>query len=334
MAILLDKIVGHSTVREHFKTQMIHQRMHHAFLFVGPEGVGRKTMAFAIAQALLCRQGPPACGMCPSCFSVENMLFRGLARSESILLIAPEKAQIKIEQAHEVRDFLHLQKIGKCRIVIIDSAEKLNQQAANSLLKLIEEPPDDTTFFMMAPTAQHVLSTIRSRSQSVSFAALTPDQLRIKQPQSSEWALRMAQGSLEKLKEMNEVSTAQAREIALSWIEDWEKVPQAFLLEGYKDYIKDKGQALLLSQLLLGLFRDIYFLILGREEHVFNLDRIQRLKPLAERIPGAQVLYVMKQLVEIENSINSNFDVQLIFEKFWIRTSPQTEIEREWQYVD
>lgn len=333
MAILLDKIIGHELVRSHFKTQLQNQRMHHAFLFIGPAGVGRKTTAFAIAQALLCRQGPTACGMCPPCLSVENMLVRNLTKTESVLFVSPDKTQIKIEQAHEIRDFLSYQMLGKARIVIIDSAEKLNPQAANSLLKLIEEPPEGTTFFLMAPTARHVLSTIRSRSQSVSFSALTWEQLRQRQPHSSEWALKMAQGSLEKLNEMNEVATAQAREIALSWIEDWERVPQAFMLEGYRDFIKDKGQALLLSQLLLGLFRDLLFLQMKETDRVFNVDRIQRLAPLSEKLSGVHILYVMKKLVEIENEINAHFDVQLIFEKFWIGTSPQTQNEGEWDYV-
>lgn len=351
MAILLDKIIGHSSVIEHFRKQIETGRMHHAFLFAGQRGVGRRTLAIALAQALLCKKGPLACGFCSSCLSVEALLVRDQKKTENLLLIEPEKNQIKIDQAHEIREFLSLQMMGRGRVVIIDSADKMNAHAANSLLKLVEEPPESTTFFMMTPTAHHVLSTIRSRSQVVAFGSLNLAELKTKMPGASEWALRMAQGSLEVLSEMMDTATLQAREIAISWIEDWMNVPQAFMLEGYREFVKDRGQGVLLSQLLLGFFRDLYFLKIQETGSVFNVDKLDRLQKLSQVLSASHILFVMKKTSEIEAEIESHFDIQLIYEKFWIQTSPQvlmarslskksmdknlmnSSLEQDWKYV-
>jgi DNA polymerase-3 subunit delta' len=333
VAILLDKIIGHTSVVEHFQSQVQNQRMHHAFLFVGPRGVGRRTMAFAWAQALLCKKSPMACGFCSSCLSVENMLVRGIHKSESLLVIEPSSTQIKIEQAHEVRDFLSLQMMGQGRVVIIDHAEKLNQHAANSLLKILEEPPEGTSFFLMAPTPYHVLSTVRSRSQVVAFSTLNREHLKKKNPSAPDWAVQMAQGSLEKLQDLTDDQARQTREMALSWVEDWEKVPQAFLLSGYRDFLKDKGQAQFFCQFLLSIYRDILMLQMHRSDILFHPDKKDRLVPLAERIPSNHILFVIKKLTELEREMDFNFDVQLLLESFWIQTSPQNKKEEFWNYV-
>lgn len=324
MACLLDKIVGHKKVIEHFKTQISHGRLHHSFLMVGPSGIGKRTTALAIAQSLSCTQSKNniACGLCSSCLRIENALVKNLPGTESLLMIAPEKAQIKIEQAQEVRSFLHLQSISKARVIVIDGADKLNSHAANSLLKLIEEPPADTYFFLIAPTPAHVLPTIRSRSQIVTFQPLEIADLKRKQPSAPEWAYRLCQGSLEILSELTDKTFAETRALSISWIEDWANSEQAYLFEGYRDFIKDRGQAKALVHQLIGFMRDLIYLHMGEEEAVLNQDLIGRLKPLLAKAKQEQIMLATNKLLHLEASVDANLDVQLLFEKFWIETSP------------
>jgi hypothetical protein len=97
--------------------------------------------------------------------------------SESIMLVEPDGASIKIEQARDILQFISLRRIGRARVVIIDQAHLLNPQAANSLLKSLEEPPDGTYFFLVTSVPASILATIRSRSQQVRFGPLSADEL-------------------------------------------------------------------------------------------------------------------------------------------------------------
>ncbi len=323
MARLFDKIVGHNLVIDHFKKQIADQRVHHAFLMVGPSGIGRRVTAIAIAQALLCSKDSSACGYCSSCLRIETALVKKLSGTESVLFIEPEKAQIKVEQAHEVRSFLNLQAVSQARVVVIDSADKMNPMAANALLKLIEEPPPDTYFFLIAPTSEHVLPTIRSRSQIVTFHPLQMADLRKKLPQSPEWALRLCQGSLEKLGQLQEKDFIEARSLAISWLEDWVILDQAYLFDGYREFVKDRSQAKTLVILLLSFMRDLIYMHLNESDKILNLDLRSRLEPLLTKIDKNQVLRSSEKLLQMESAIDANLDLQLLFEKFWLETSPR-----------
>ena len=104
------------------------------------EGIGKRQVAVAVAQQLLCSGRQEACGECSDCIRVKA------GKHESVLL-QPDGAQIKVEQSRSVIKFLSLKSNHSVRIVIIDDAHLMNSQAANSLLKILEEPPSGVYFF-------------------------------------------------------------------------------------------------------------------------------------------------------------------------------------------
>ena len=207
------------------------QARQQGILFAGPEGVGKKRAALAIAQALLCpnrspssasdsaapalslktpsekasgatltKKPPaggaetsflPACGRCLSCRQTKK------GENSSVLLIEPESLQIKIKEAKAAPEFLSLQSEAPARIVIIDPADRLNPHAADSLLKIIEEPPRNSFFFLISSSAGGGLpATLLSRLWTVRFRPLAESVMRELEPEAEDWALKAAQGSL------------------------------------------------------------------------------------------------------------------------------------------
>src|SRR5262249_37291621 len=129
MARILDNVKGHHETIASLMDMRKKNRLHPVLLFVGPAGVGKKKVAIGVAQMLVCEKTPEACGVCGPCIRVEKN------SSESLRLVAPQGTQLKVEQAREVQDWLSYKQLGTSRIVILDDADKLNPQAANSLLK-------------------------------------------------------------------------------------------------------------------------------------------------------------------------------------------------------
>ena len=141
----------------------------HAYLFRGPDGVGKQLFARSLAAAVNCRrrQGMDACGDCPSCrkYSSEN--------HPDFLVISPEKGVIKIDRIREMIQALSYPPYESAvRVVLLEDIHTLRPEAANSLLKTLEEPPDNNLLILTAAAARDVLITISSRCQVIPFFSL------------------------------------------------------------------------------------------------------------------------------------------------------------------
>jgi DNA polymerase-3 subunit delta' len=198
MASLLDSIRGNQNVHATLLEAHMRGRLAPTLLFSGPSGVGKRLFAMALAQTLVCENlrqtemGPRACGDCGACHRIEKV------QSESLLVVEPDGAQIKIEQARDILQFTYLQRLGRARIIVIDQAHLLNNQAANALLKSLEEPPVGTYFILITALAASLLATIRSRTQTVRFRALTDDEIaEVLAGKADPWVVDAAQGSVE-----------------------------------------------------------------------------------------------------------------------------------------
>lgn len=331
MARLLDFLVGHQNIIDRFLTSYVQERLPHAFLFVGPSGVGKKMTALALSQVVLCEKPEAfkrqACGLCGSCLRIARVAgvrtgggLEATSATENLMFVEPEKNQIKIDQAKEITEFLSLRAMGRYRIVVVDQADALNPQAGNSLLKLLEEPPPGTIFFLIAPSADHVLSTLRSRSQAVAFGSLTYDQMK-KRSSAPDWALHASQGSFEKLELLSDQEELQIRESACAWVEEWMKNPQGYLLQEFRDLARDRAIAARLSNHLLMIFRDAFVLKAGGMQ-VFNADKLPFLKKVSN-LSSEQLETAVKRALLLQESFEQNLDGSLVLEKFWIETRPQ-----------
>ncbi len=167
----------HQPIWERFDRLRIENTLPHALAFTGGDEAGQLEFAWRLAQALVCigvssisgessisaEKSP--CGHCGPCLRVISR------QSESVFFVEPTTGLIKLESAREILSFLNLQRIGPARVVLIHHAQKLNPQASNALLKVIEEPPPQTYFILIAPEISQLLPTLRSRCQVVRFSS-------------------------------------------------------------------------------------------------------------------------------------------------------------------
>jgi DNA polymerase-3 subunit delta' len=171
------RLIGHEPAEAVILQAMRRGRLHHAWLITGAEGVGKATLAFRFARALLAGQADtlemPA----------GSPVFRrvGAATHADLLTVEREwdekkkrmKKSIAAETARGIPPFLHLTPAeGGWRVVIVDGAEDLNPQSANALLKVLEEPPPRAVLILVCSAAGRLLPTIRSRCRHLALAPL------------------------------------------------------------------------------------------------------------------------------------------------------------------
>lgn len=144
-------------------------RLAHAYLFTGPDGVGKATAARAMAALLFCRRDKASapCGRCPGCLQF------AAGNHPDFLHIVPQGAVIKIDQIRELKKALSFPPLGgEYRVTLLEDVHTMRREAANSLLKLLEEPPAGNVLLLTADESEPLLPTITSRCQVIPFFPL------------------------------------------------------------------------------------------------------------------------------------------------------------------
>lgn len=148
---------------------VLSHRLAHAYLFRGPDGVGKQLLARILAAAVNCNEsnGLAACGKCSSCKKFAATMHPDFE------FVSPEKGAIKIAQIRELIKTLSFAPYeAKTRVVLIEDVHTMRQEAANSLLKTLEEPPANNLLILTADSSRTILQTIVSRCQTISFYPL------------------------------------------------------------------------------------------------------------------------------------------------------------------
>jgi DNA polymerase-3 subunit delta' len=164
-------IIGHQKAITGLRRAIERETLHHAYLFEGPKGLGKGTVALYLAMTLNCESEDTPCGTCDPCRHI------AAETHPDIIHLRPnaERASrtISVEAVREVvRQTGYHHYSAKHRVVIIDPAEAMPASAANALLKTLEEPPAGTTFVLIATHARALLPTIVSRCQRMRFSPL------------------------------------------------------------------------------------------------------------------------------------------------------------------
>lgn len=308
MARLIDSVQGHRETWAMLLAIRANGHLPHGLAFIGPSGVGKKRVAFAFAQLLVCENENAPCGECGPCKRVE------INQSESMLYIEPSASTIKLEAAGQVLDFLSLQRIGRARVVIVDQAQMLNPQTANALLKAIEEPPPETFFILLTSEISQLLPTLRSRLQSVRFSPL-PESVLQNAEGAEPWMLKSARGSFEMLEQFKDENVASLRALAIDFLKDASQ-DQRTALEKVQTEAKDRESALTFSRLLQQLLRD--WSILGSGT-VIHSDLAPALESLPKAEPKKRV-DLWQGAFQMEMDILAHVDRGLCLENFYYRT--------------
>jgi len=168
-------IVGHEKERERLRSAAAEQRLAHALLFAGPDGIGKRAVAIGLAISLQCSEDRPqapildGCGECAACRQVAA----GSHPDVQLVGVPSGRKEIGIDRIRELKRFVQLRPVyDRGKVVVIDDAHMLTVAAQNALLKTLEEPPHGSLLILVASNADSLLPTVRSRCQRIQFQPL------------------------------------------------------------------------------------------------------------------------------------------------------------------
>ena len=299
-------VIGHQHIIEQLQRTVASDRIAGAYLFVGPTGVGKETVARYFAQLIFCQQDaqpPTVCGTCLACRKVDS------GNHPDLRFIRPEGSLLRIGQIRELQKQVIYEPLEASRkVYILTDVERMNAEAENCLLKTLEEPPAASVLILLTSNIQVLLPTTRSRCQILQFhpmptqelVTVLTDRFSVTPEQATTLAIA-AGGAIGKAITQLEKGDALTEEIP-DILKETDLLAAFRLAENFKDNPETLDS-------LVTWYRDLLFLQQGAPleliTHIHSLEELQTLVPRYSHLriqQAIQTVFDTKSLIENTNT--------------------------------
>lgn len=323
-----EQVRGHDAARQQLLAALRRGRLGHAYLFVGPAGVGKRRFATEFAKALLC-EAPPAefaaCDRCPACAQVAAETHPDFA----VVRKPDDKLELPVEVTREACAGLGLKPVrGGRKVTVVEDADDFNDESANCLLKTLEEPPPGAVLVLLATAVERQLPTVLSRCQVVRFHPLSSADLKlvlldhqVTDPAVRDRAARLGGGSPGRALALTDEGLWQFRQTLLAAVGT--SRPDAVTLAGKmwafveaagKESRDQRDRASLVVRLLADVLQTALRVALGAE--VPDADAAERARLGAVAAAGADaVADMLEACAEADGYVERRVQVVLLLEQ-------------------
>jgi DNA polymerase III subunit delta' len=341
---MFNKIVGNDHIKKVFRRLLRAKRIPNSLLFVGENGVGKKPFALELAKAFVCRSplDGEACDECSACLRADkfdipknadkNDEFKKVFFSEhpDIGIVAPYKNNIFIDAIRALEtesNFRPYEANG--RFFIIDEADKMNDGAANALLKTLEEPSPTSHIFLLTSRPNALLQTIRSRCQTVRFVPIESREIENHLSATKKFApddavllAKLSRGSIGRALNLDLGKFRERRETILKVAESLivnhnravllkvaEEMNDAKNKDFYEDYLN----------ILQTVVHDIWLLNLKNEAEIINADVKVQLNRLAKNADRKRLAEWLKEIEVLRENFTVNLNKKIAADALFMR---------------
>lgn len=289
-----EKIKGQNFAKKYLSNSIKSNMISHAYMFEGPNGVGKNTMARELAAILL---------------EMENLF-----NSPDYIEIKPDGNSIKIAQIRKLQSDILVKPYKSYKIYVIDEAQKMTVEAQNALLKTLEEPPKYAIIILITDNKESLLDTIKSRCEIIKFTPIPMREVAnyltmsgVDEKRASLLA-NFSRGSMKKAIELSESEDFHLmREEVQKYVETFlggnliEIMDIQSSIEKYKDQITN------VLDLLINYFRDIMMVKENVDNSmIINLDRLVFIKNMSNKTTYSQLSKIIDIIEETKNKLRSN----------------------------
>jgi DNA polymerase-3 subunit delta' len=318
------EVLGHDWAVDLLKEHIARGEVRHAYLFTGPQGIGRRTLALRLAQALNCAQPPipgEPCLKCRTCKQIERM------QHPDLLVVQAEQTggTLKVDQVRELQRSLALHPYeARYRLALLLRFEEAHPSAMNALLKTLEEPAPQVVLVLTAESAESLLPTIVSRCEVLRLRPLPPEL--VGQGLQERWGVAAEQAQLLAhisggrpgfaLRLRQEPRRLEQRQ---AWLDDHARLLAATRVERFtyaEAIVKDKDAVRELLSTWLSYWRDVLLIAAGSAAPIANLDRREEIEALAVRVGLRQAHQttsaLQRTLTLLEQYVNNRLALEVL----------------------
>jgi DNA polymerase III subunit delta' len=325
-------ILGHEWAVELLQGHLVNDRARHAYLITGPQGIGKRTLALRMTQALNCPQpevAGSACRQCSTCLRIERMQHPDL----NVLQAEQIGGTLKVDQIRELLRGLFLAPYeAKHKIALLLRFEEANPSAANALLKTLEEPPRQVKIFLTAQDAEALLPTIVSRCELIHLRPLSLE--KVNQGLQNLWDIPPDQAHLlahlsngrpgYALRLYQNPEILEQRETVIN---DHQFLLTASRVERFnyaENLVKDKAMLFQSLGIWLTLWRDVMLRVSGSSVPMINLDRQADIAQISNQVDLLTAQEMLKILEKTQTRLNHYTNTRLTAEVLMLNL-PQLE---------
>lgn len=305
-------VIGNEPAVRLLKGQIARDRLAHTYLFVGPEGIGKRALAVEFARALHCEKpsGEEACGQCEPCRKIAE------GKHPDLLIIGAESEKsgdIGIDQVRTMEGWMSLTPFsGKLKVAVLDPADRLTDESMHACLKILEEPPARSIFILIASAAHRLPATLLSRCHRVRCSPQgierTAAHLQEKEkldPAQARMLAICSGGRLGMALQFHRTGRLTARNEALDLILDArrKKELESPLAKASREEIREY------VEWYAGWWRDLMVLSVGGDPAwVIHQDRLEELKKIV--VPLDRIFSQVDRAVRVSDAVNKNASVK------------------------
>ena len=313
-------IYGHEKQKAILKQALAQNRVGHSYLFSGIEAAGKKTLAMEFAKVVNCEKSDEindSCGKCPACLKIDRN------NHPDIFAIEAEGQFIRINAIREIQELMTFKPMeGKRRVFVIDNADKMNDQAANALLKTLEEPTPANILILVTAKPYTLPSTIISRCRHMRFNPLSIDTVakfmierRNMEKKDALLLAGLSGGSIGQALELNKDDVIAYRTQTLNLLANTKKSEPLSLLAFAAFFGQDKREIKQGFHIIKTCFRDalVYKETLN-DQMLINQDNSSLIASLASRLTGSQILQNIALMEKAGETIEQNVNKSLTLE--------------------
>ena len=322
--MVLDDIVGQKNIVRDIKNSLMNGRIAHAYLFCGPDGVGKSIAASTLAMTLNCRaKGLDPCGKCPSCIRAQGgnhpdiIHFGAKNRSGS-------KQSISVDDIRDLQaDMQKKPYENGVKVYIIHDAEKMTEQAQNALLKVLEEPPENTVIILLTYNMYSILNTIISRCRVMKFTRAPEKDIEAylvnklgAASKEARYIAALSDGILKNA--LDFISNDDLKNTRNEIIELSKNIRSGDKLDALSSveyFVSNKDKIDRILDIMLSFYRDIMiFKECGDKKLLINLDKEEIIRDECSKYTVSSLYNIIKSIKEASRNIKLNINYQLAIE--------------------
>jgi DNA polymerase III subunit delta' len=317
-------LLGHQWAVNLLREHIVKDRVRHAYLFTGPRGVGRRTLALRYSQALICPQPTSpgvACQSCSTCQRIAKSAHPDLV----VVQAEAEGGNMKVDQIRELQRTLSLSPYeASYKIALLLRFEEANPNAANALLKSLEEPPRRVLLFLTAESGDNLLPTIVSRCEVIRLAPLSLDviceglQERLGLPfEQARLLAHLSNGRYGyAVRLYQEPEQLEKRQVLLDDLYNLHQSNRINRFSYAEALSKDKENIRQALLVWLSLYRDVMLRTAGASTALTNLDRIEQIENMASKMKLEKVhgfiIALERTLGLLDRNVNPRLAVEVL----------------------